>query len=268
MDVILKFVKTSSYTLDRQRLFAIRGTVADLEIAETRINLLAKLKGRSPGVNAVTGVANALSGMYGLAASSVMLATYDGETVYSFTCLVDGKPTIGQFEQVRHLKAGDKIIAVVSEEDGLLFAHAIMDQDSGIFMMPLNVYAAEGNLFKNTMMFGLKMWIGIAVFIPFVHYFLFYDANEALGKHLSDIGVYLAIVAAFLFLFQLWEYLSFRGDGRGDYAGAIFKVFGFPKSDKIDLIKMNCVTGHDAKWPDSYSSELVMKAVGRGKIRR
>src|SRR5574343_1415569 len=101
----------------RPALFRVEGEISDLIIERTTENLLAKMQHASGLSNIAT--AAAYSGMYGVLANAGMLAAYDGEEVYSFVCLLDGKPMLGQFEAASELRNGDKVIAVVSRHNGV-----------------------------------------------------------------------------------------------------------------------------------------------------
>src|SRR5574343_1962215 len=150
------------------RLFRIEGEISDLIIERTTENLLAKMQHASGLGNIAAATAAAYSGMYGVLANAGMLAAYDGEEVYSFGCLLDGQPMLGQFEAASELRNGDKVIAVVCRHNGVLNAHALMHQETGNFMMPLNVFAAEPSMKREAVMHGVRMTIAISsVFVLF-----------------------------------------------------------------------------------------------------
>ncbi len=68
----------------------------------------------------------AIADLSGQAASGAALAMYDGEDTQCFACLVDDQVVCGDFGGAELLKSGEYIKAVVSQEHGFLYVHALM----------------------------------------------------------------------------------------------------------------------------------------------
>src|SRR5574343_2013955 len=219
----------------RPALFRVEGEISDLIIERTTENLLAKMQHASGLSNIAT--AAAYSGMYGVLANAGMLAAYDGETVYNFICHIDGRPVAGQFELASELKNGDRVIAVLSKHQGVYFAYSLMNQQTGDFMMPLNVFAAEPSMIHEAIMHGVRMTIGLSlVFVLINTYWLYTGETKSLGDFFKLCGMFSLAAAAVMTISQFFEYHSFS-DGPSE-ADSIFKVLGFPRPDKIDLRKV------------------------------
>ena len=66
--------------------------------------------------------------------------------------------------------------------------------------------------------------------------------------------------------FELWTYYSMRGDKSEtgeSYASAIFKVFGFPQPDKIDLLRHSDLSmGADGGWYAAWRGDKLLKKFG------
>jgi hypothetical protein len=66
-----------------------------------------------------------------------------------------------------------------------------------------------------------------------------------------------------MFPFEFWTYLGMRGkeseEGR-NYGGAIFKVFGFPKPNKIDLMgDCSLSDGANGGWYAAWRGDKLLK---------
>src|SRR5574343_844808 len=264
---------TSPYTEDNPlpdyypRLFRIEGEVSDLVVERTTENLLAKMQHASGLGIIATATAAAYSGMYGVLANAGMLAAYDGETVYNFICRIDGRPVAGQFELASELKNGDRVIAVLSKHQGVYFAYSLMNQQTGDFMMPLNVFAAEPSMKREAIMHEVKMTISICLFFLIVGTINYYTTP---GVTFSIFVKWLALAfccaAGVMTITQFFEYQSFT-DGPSE-ADSIFKVLGFPRPDKIDLRKVGVLNDSEQGWRGAFRADAMVEAMkARGLIR-
>jgi hypothetical protein len=150
-----------------EHLFLVEGTLGELQIAQTTVNLLEQIDKHIKAKSVVAGAAAALSGLHGLAANTATIALYDGEDAYNFAATLDeqGEQVIcGVFEHANQFKNGDPIKAVVSKRGDVFFAHAIMHANTQQFYMPLNTWAGNGAIFKDCMRTGLRMGTFMAVF--------------------------------------------------------------------------------------------------------
>src|SRR5574343_902476 len=249
----------------RPALFRVEGEISDLIIERTTENLLAKMQHASGLSNIAT--AAAYSGMYGVLANAGMLAAYDGETVYNFICHIDGRPVAGQFELASELKNGDRVIAVLSKHQGVYFAYSLMNQQTGDFMMPLNVFAAEPSMKHEAIMHGVRMTIGLSlVFVLINTYWLYTGETKSLGDFFKLCGMFSLAAAAVMTISQFFEYHSFS-DGPSE-ADSIFKVLGFPRPEKIDLRKVGVLNDSDQGWRGAFRADAMLEAMkARGLIR-
>src|SRR5574343_387121 len=249
----------------RPALFRVEGEISDLIIERTTENLLAKMQHASGLSNIAT--AAAYSGMYGVLANAGMLAAYDGETVYNFICHIDGRPVAGQFELASELKNGDRVVAVLSKHQGVYFAYSLMNQQTGDFMMPLNVFAAEQSMKREDIMHGVKMTIGLSVFMGIFWVILYLNGTLKGYDNFISGFFYIFMAAAGVMAFsQFFEYHSFS-DGPSE-ADSIFKVLGFPRPDKIDLRKVGILNDSDQGWRGAFRADAMVEAMkARGLIR-
>jgi len=93
-------------------LFLVEGTLSELQVARTKLNLLAQIEKHLQAKNLASGVTGAVSVMYGMVANSAALALYDGEDMYNFAAVVGEHIVCGTFENADQFKNGEAIKAV------------------------------------------------------------------------------------------------------------------------------------------------------------
>ena len=108
-------------------LFLVVGRLSEIHVERDRENLLLKIDKHYQGKSIVTGAGD----MFGQAASAASLAMYDGEDTQNFACLIDDQVMCGQFGGAEWLTEDHVVKAVVSKQNDVLFAHAIMDEKAG-----------------------------------------------------------------------------------------------------------------------------------------
>jgi hypothetical protein len=226
---------TKSLNYEGEELFLVEGTLSEVQHAHTRVNLLEQIEKRALTKNLATGVAAAISGMHGVLASSAMLAMYDGEDMVNFAGLLGDLVICGTFQKADAFKDGDKIKAVVSKRGDVLSTHAVMRENDKMLFMPLSsVRGAEAHFWscmkhaRNVCLFGWIFFFGM---------FSFFIFNSEKQKNFTDY-IFLFFLAFFIPLFMFpMEYWTFKSTRfMGERASAIFKVFGFPRPDDVDLI--------------------------------
>lgn len=240
--------------------FLVEGTLSELQVARTKVNLLAQIEKNLQAKNLASGVAAAVSGMYGMVANSASLALYDGEDMYNFAAVVGEHIVCGNFEHADQFKNGDPIKAVVSKRGEVLYVHSIMQAKTQQFYMPLGVFAGSGALFKHCMNvawgFTILGWIflfGMAFFSD-----MYADVgSEAKEKNVIVSLMFFLLPPLLMFPMELWTYRSFRGTG--GYAAAIFKTFGFPKPNRIDLRNVGCMNFEKTGWKQAWQVDLMLK---------
>jgi hypothetical protein len=242
-------------------LFLVTGTLSELQVARSKVNLLEQMEKHLQAKNALSGAVAAASGLYGQAANAVALALYEGEDVYHFAAALGEQVICGTFEHANFLKEGDPIKAVVSKDaEGVLFVHAIMHAETQQFYMPLNTFSGDGALFKHCMAvakgFTIFGWITSSIIILALNYF---DDDPMSFKQTLGLLLFSAIFPPLLmYPTELWMYYSMKGGGA--YAEAIFKTFGFPTPRDIDLTKIGYMNHQNTDgWLYAFQAEKMLR---------
>ncbi len=262
------YTEAAPLQFEDQALYLIEGTLSELQVARTTVNLLEQIDRNIRANSLVSGAAAVLSGMHGIVANSAAIALYDGEETYHFAGLLDGQVVCGTFQHAENIKDGDRVRAVVSKRGDVLFTHAIMNAKTQEFYMPINVFSSSDGLFGHCM--RVASWLTllgwIVLFGGFTFFGAFFDSEIAGSKRLVLALTSLFLPPLIMFPFEYWTYRSMRGDKNeeGDsYGGAIFKVFGFPQPNKIDLMRHSDLsTGADGGW---YAAWRVDKLLAKLK---
>lgn len=253
--------QTTMISHEGEQLFLVEGTLDQLQIARTTVNLLAQIEKNIEAKNLVSGIAGFIGNMHGIVANSAALALYDGEGMYNFAAVLGEQVICGTFEHADQLKNGELVKAVVSKRGEVLFVHAIMHAKTKQFYMPLGVFAGKGAFFKHCM--RVATWLGVAVStgLLITAYFLgLYDGKyERIGSEEQILLSLILLIGTFLITFsmELWTYRSFRGCGI--YSTAIFKVFGFPKPDNIDLTKVGSMNHENTGWKQAWQADVMFQ---------
>ena len=212
----------------------IEGTIANFQWTSGNENLLEKISHHASAKSAVTGVAAAAVGMYGTVATSSMVASYDGEYTENFVCTLGEHVISGSFCGARKLKNGDRIKAIVTkQENGVNVAVAIQRPQDELVWLPTLAFRGNFATLKNT----VKSSINDAVFawalfaIMAIGYMFFGDLS------LIHALAFMLITAIFfpLLVFAI-QFLPGRiGKEYGEIGSEIFRKFGFPDPDNLDM---------------------------------
>jgi hypothetical protein len=217
---------TTKLNYDGEELFLVQGTLTQVQHAQTTVNLLAQIEKHAQAKNLATGAAAAFSGMHGQLANSAMLALYDGEDMINFAGLMGDQVVCGSFAKGDAFKDGDQLKIVASKRGEVLYAHAVMRENDKMLFMPLTVVCGLNVHFKHCMKvawrFCLAGWIFFGLAIWFMK-----------GPSFSYL-FFLLFMPAIMYPMEYWTYKSTRE--LGDYGTAIFKVFGFPHPEDLDLM--------------------------------
>jgi hypothetical protein len=230
-----------------EELFLVEGMLSEVQHAYTRVNLLEQIEKRAQAKNLATGVAAAVSGMHGVLANSAMLAMYDGEDMVNFAGLLGDQVICGTFQKADAFKNGDRIKAVVSNRGEVLSTHAVMRENDKMLFMPLSTMRGEMAHFwscmkhaRNVCLFGWIFFFGM---------FTFFILNSEKQKYFTNYIFLFGlafVIPLFMFPMEYWTFKSTRI--AGERASAIFKVFGFPRPDDVDLM-----TAIHYKFPEDNS---------------
>lgn len=211
-----------------EMIFILEGEMTHFHFSNTTASLLHDIEEKT----LVCDVADAISGMQVELASSSMLSLYDGEDVYNFAGLVNGKVVCGVFEEADKLKEGDNVKLVVEQRGDVLHAHSLLRIADSLLMMPLNTFCGERAFFWNCMKFARNISISVWI-ILFAGFFLFVDVS--LQKKEDLIAVFCLILLLpplFCFPFEYWTYKSMIN--YSIYAERIFTAYGIPRPDEFD----------------------------------
>ncbi len=214
-------------------LFTFEGVLTQLHVSATTVNLLKEIETNLAAKNLAGGVAASVNGMYGALVNSAMLSLYDGEDMFNFAALVNGKVVCGVFDKANKLKNGDVVKLVVSERREVLHVHSLLRIEDSLLLMPLNVYCGERAFFKSCMRVAWRFTL-IAWLVMFAGFFYSVDISvDDLVKPLIASIIMLLLPVLILFPFEYWTYKSMRYYSL--YASAIFTTYRFPRPDDLDI---------------------------------
>lgn len=252
---------TAIASFNGEDLFLVEGTLSELQVARTTVNLLEQIEKNIQRKSLATGIAGVVGGMHGMVANSAALALYDGEDMYNFAAVVGEHVVCGTFEHADQFKNGEPIKAVVSQREDVLFVHSIMQAKTQQFYMPLGVFAGDRALLKHCMnvawgftVFGWIVMFGLAFYNDM---FGNSHPNVTQEKKIILFMMLSLIPAGIMFPMELWTYRTFRGTG--GYAEAIFQAFGFPKPKRIDLRNVGSMNHTNTGWPQAWQAELMLQ---------
>lgn len=252
---------------DLSEPFVLEGTLNELHTEVGRQNLLGTVFKHYKGQGAITGVATATSDLFGMAANSAMLAMYDGENTESFVCLIDDQVVCGTFGGASKLREGGRVKAVVSRQNDVLVAHAILSDEQGYLWIkhPYGVQAERMANFKLGAVVAVITTVGTTIF----------DLISGPLEGFSHIEFTLMMAAATTALclgMALWANSDMK-----TLAGPsteMFRMLGFSDPRKVNLnsYSYNLVRGDErrAARERQHQYENVYcykKAIEDGKIR-
>ncbi len=254
------YSESNPLEFENEALYLVEGTLAELQIARTTVNLLEKLEGNLQAKGVASGAVAVLSGMHDLVVNSAAVALYDGEDTYNFAGLLDKEVICGSFQHTDKIQDGDRVMAVVSKRGEVLFTHAIMNAETKEFYMPMNVFSSSDGLLRHCM--RVAMWMTVFAWILIFGIIFIQEGFGVLVREPGFLLIFLIGVPIFAFSFEYWTYISMRGNNseQGDsYGGAIFKVFGFPKPNKIDLMGDSSLSdGANGGWYAAWRGDKLL----------
>lgn len=216
-----------------EKLFVLEGEMMHFHFSRTSVTLLHDIEKNLAGKTLAGGVVAAINGMHGALVNSAMLSLYDGEDMFNFAALLNGKVVCGVFDKASKLKNGDAVKLVVSERGEVLHVHSLLRIEDRLLLMPLNVYCGERAFFKGCMGVAWRFTL-IAWLVMFAGFFYSVDISmDDLVKPLIAGSIMLVLPVLILFPFEYWTYKSMRYYSL--YASAIFTTYGFPRPDDLDI---------------------------------
>jgi hypothetical protein len=266
---MMTYTETNPLPFGDQSLYLAEGTLTELCLARTTVDLLGQIDNYVKSTSIMAGAVAGVSGMHGLVANAAALALYDGEETFHFAGLLDEQVICGTFQHAENIKNGDRVQAVVSKERDIIFAHAILNIKTQEFYMPLNVFSSDEGLFRHCMRVA---WIstvcGWAISILVFGFLgVFSDPVMTVSRKFVFVSLCLIVPPLIMFPFEYWTYRTMGGGDKSDdvdsYGSAIFKVFGFPQPDKIDLMRHSDLsTGANGGWYAAWRVDILRAKLG------
>jgi hypothetical protein len=263
------YTESNPLSLGDQAIYLVEGTLTELQTARTTVNLLEQIDRNVKSKSIVTGFAAALSGMHGIVANAASLALYDGEETSHFAGLLDGQVICGTFQHAENIKDGDRVKVVVSKKGDVLFTHAILNVRTQEFYMPMNVFSSDDGLFSHCMTVARNLTVvgWVLMLGGFALVGVFSDPEMSVSTKLVFVLMSLVVPPLIMFPSEYWMYRTMGGGDKSDdvdsYGGAIFKVFGFPQPDKIDLMRHSDLsTGANGGWYAAWRVDKLRAKLG------
>lgn len=219
--------------VSEEAFFTVEGMLTEFHMAATNVNLLSKIESSLAEKNLAGGVAAAINGMPGALANAAMLSFYDGEDMYNFAGMVNGKIVCGVFRDADKIKDGDVVKLVVTQRKDVLYVHSLLRIDDSFFMMPLNAYCGERAFFWSCMKFARNMILFFWI-VAYAGFFLSIDISLEKNEHLiAACGTIFFLPLVFCFPFEYWSFRTMRD--YSIYATKIFAAHGFPRPSDFDM---------------------------------
>lgn len=249
--------ESNKHASSEEVFFTMEGKITEFHMAATNVNLLSKIENSLAEKNLAGGIAAVINGMPGALANSAMLSFYDGEDMFNFAGLVNGKVVCGVFRDADKIKDGDFIKLVVTKKKDVLYVHSLLRIDDSLLLMPLNTYCGERAFFWSCMKFArnmiLFMWI-----MAFAALFSYVDVSVEKKEYLIvACGIIFLVPLIFWFPFEYWTFRTMR-----DYsicATEIFAAHGFPRPSDFDIRKGATLFKDHSYGFIGYSCELALK---------
>ena len=237
--------------------FTVEGKLTEFHMAATKVNLLDEIESSLAEKNLAGGVAALINGMPGALANAAMLSFYDGEDMYNFAGMVNGKVVCGVFRDADKIKDGDIVKLVVTQRNDVLYVHSLLRVDDSLLLMPLNTYCGKRAFFWSCMKFArnmiLFMWI-----MAFAAFFSYVDISVEKKEYLIvACGIIFLAPLVFWFPFEYWSFRTMR-----DYsicATEIFAAHGFPRPSDFDMRMGATLFKNQSHGFIGYSCELALK---------
>lgn len=207
--------------------FLIEGKLTNLHWEIGSENLLAMVNKHYKGSAAITGAGAAVGEMFGQVANAAMMAMYDGDDTQNFMCLIDDKVACGQFGGAEYLQDGGQIKAVVSQQNGVLYVHAAMDQARGIVWIN-HPWGTRAEMWANFKL-GFYLFLFAIVSLSIMTYFI----GPGFGTNTETILIYTVITAGICLFVALWSIKDLKA-----IAGPsteYFRLLGFADPESVNL---------------------------------
>ncbi|MEG0879723.1 MAG: hypothetical protein RSH52_00405 [Janthinobacterium sp.] len=244
-------------TSSDENFFAVEGRLTEFHVAATNVNLLSAIESSLAEKNSAGGVSAVLNGMPGALANAAMLSFYDGEDMYNFAGIVNGKVVCGVFRDADKIKDGDIVKLVVTQIKDVLYVHSLLRIDDSFFMMPMNAYCGERAFFWSCMKFARNMTLFFWI-VAYAGFFLSIDVSLEKNEHIiAACGAIFFLPLIFCFPFECWSFRTMRD--YSIYATKIFVALGFPRPEDFDMREGATLFKDHSYGFIGYSCELALK---------
>lgn len=249
--------ENSGDTSSNGDFFTVEGKLTEFHMAATNVNLLDEIENSLAEKNLAGGVASLINDMPRALANAAMLSFYDGEDMYNFAGMVNGKVVCGVFRDADKIKDGDIVKLVVTQRKDVLYVHSLLRIDDSFFMMPLNAYCGERAFFWSCMKFARNMILFMWV-MAFAALFSYVDVSVEKKENLiTECIIILIAPVIFLFPFEYWSFRTMRD--YAVYATEIFAANGFPRPNDFDMREGATLFKDHSYGFIGYSCELALK---------
>ncbi|KAB8047918.1 hypothetical protein GCN78_21225 [Janthinobacterium rivuli] len=237
--------------------FTLEGKLTHFHLSGTSVDLLNDIERNLAEQTLAGGVVSTFNGMPGALANSAMMSLYDGEDMYNFAGMVNGKVVCGVFRNADKIKDGDIVKLVVTQRKDVLYVHSLLRIDDSLLLMPLNIYCGERAFFWSCMKFARNMILFMWV-MAYAAIFSYVDISvEKREDLIAACGIIFLMPLIFWFPFEYWSFRTMR-----DYAicaTRIFAAHGFPRPNDFDIRNGAALFKDHSYGFIGYSSELALK---------
>jgi hypothetical protein len=234
-----------------ERAFSlIEGSITDINVEMGRENLLQKIDKRYRGKAVVAGAGAAAGDMFGQVAAAASVAMYEGEDTQNFMCLIDGQVVCGQFGGAQWLREGSRVKAVVTQEEGVLVARGILDEQQGLLWVG-HPWGSKAEVIAN---WKIAFWGYLFGLFGVVIMILTMGIGDKNSWDVVIVG--LVIMALIMVVMALWTGRDMKG--LSDPSTQVFKLFGFDDPASVNLNKYNAhlVAMSDTLKPNRTQAEI------------
>lgn len=213
--------------------FLIEGRITEFHWARGTENLLESVRKNSLKIR-VPFLAAAATDFYSGLSNSSMLAMYDGEDTQAFACKIDEQLAFGQFEGAKLLRNGDLVQAIVSRQGNALLVHAVLRKTDELLWLPQGVHCGKAAAIRAAVRMDIASTIGgLAI------YWVVAFGLAALGEVSLGFAIVISLLAPFglvlITLLVVWL-PGQPGKEFGEMGSAIFRMFGFPDPDDLNML--------------------------------
>jgi hypothetical protein len=209
------------------KLFLVQGHLSEIHVERGRENLLQKIDQHYKSKAVISSAGAVVGDMFGQVASAASLVMYDGEDTQNFACLIDDRLIFGQFGGAEWLTEDHFVKVVVSNQEGVLFAHAVIDEAVGTLWIG-HPWGSKAESLAN---WKIAIWCYcFAMFCSVLISFIFDGWSSKSVEFIAFTAVFGALLC---FGMALWN--SHTMKALADPSTEMFRLLGFVKPESVNL---------------------------------